>query len=134
MQKRRNESKDGAAKQQRDQLWRNFATLAKINLFTEKYATVQILSLQVIGRILKKSNPCSHQRDGIYRANIVSRNLLVPSQPSPFHDQLYFDFLKAHNILTLCRMPMDLEFILKWIKSVIGCALYIFHLSGWKSH
>ena len=42
MQKRRNESKDGAAKQQRDQLWRNYATLAKINLFTEKYATVQI--------------------------------------------------------------------------------------------
>ena len=24
---------------------------------------------------------------------------------------------------------MDLVFVLKWIKSVIGCALYIFHLS-----
>ena len=26
-------------------------------------------------------------------------------------------------------MPMDLVFVLKWVKSVIGCALYIFHLS-----
>ena len=25
---------------------------------------------------------------------------------------------------------MDLVFVLKWVKSVIGCMLYIFHLSG----
>ena len=27
-------------------------------------------------------------------------------------------------------MPMDLVFVLKWVKSVIGCTFYIFHLSG----
>ena len=26
-------------------------------------------------------------------------------------------------------MPMNLVFVLKWVKSVIGCSLYIFHLS-----
>ena len=27
-------------------------------------------------------------------------------------------------------MSMDLVFVVKWVKSVIRCALYIFHLSG----
>ena len=27
-------------------------------------------------------------------------------------------------------MSMDLVFVLKWVKSVIACTLYIFHLSG----
>ena len=26
-------------------------------------------------------------------------------------------------------MPMDLVFVLKWVKSVVGCVPYIFHLS-----
>ena len=26
---------------------------------------------------------------------------------------------------------MDLVFVLKWVKSVIGCMLYMFHLTGW---
>ena len=38
-----------------------------------------------------------------------------------------FWFLKAHNILTLCRCQW---IVLKWVKSVIVCTLYIFHLSG----
>ena len=32
-------------------------------------------------------------------------------------------------------MPMDLVFVLKWVKSDTGCLLYTFHLSGknvWK--
>ena len=30
-------------------------------------------------------------------------------------------------------MSMDLVFVLKWVKSVIGYALYIFHLSALKT-
>ena len=31
-------------------------------------------------------------------------------------------------------MPMVLVFVSIWIKSVLRCSLYIFHLSGWRSH
>ena len=40
-------------------------------------------------------------------------------------------FFKRHNILTMCRCQwMDLVFVLIWVKSRVGCLLYLFHLSG----
>ena len=69
----------------------------------------------------------STERWNVDRACIVCRNLC--SLVCPFHDSLDFDFLKAHDILTL-----DLEFVLKWVKTVIGCMLYIFHLSAHYRH
>ena len=54
---------------------------------------------------------------------------MVSSSSSPFHDAR-FRFYKSTHILTL-QIPMDLVFVLKWVKSVIRCVLYVFHFSGW---
>ena len=64
------------------------------------------------------------RRDGIYRARIIYRNILVSSQPwlSP-----HFIFKSTH--LNTLQMPVDLVFILKWVKSAIRCALNVFHLT-----
>ena len=48
-----------------------------------------------------------NQRDGIYRASIICRNLW--SQ--------------------VIKISMVLVFVLIWVKSVLRCLLYIFHLS-----
>ena len=46
-----------------------------------------------------------------------------------------FWFLKVHNILTLCGCWwIDWMFVLKWVKSVIGCVLYLVHLSVFISY
>ena len=50
------------------------------------------------------------------------------SQVSPFNDSLYLNYIKALNILTLCRCFV--LFVLKLVKSVKGCMLYVFYLSA----
>ena len=72
----------------------------------------------------------SSKRDGIYRAGIVYINLLVSNQPSPFHDFHYIFIFNSTQHLNTLQIPVDLVFVLKWVKCVIGCALYIFHLYG----
>ena len=76
-----------------------------------------------IGRTLES------QRHGIYRGLIIYRNILVSSWPSPFHDSLYFYVFISTQHLNALQMTMDLVFVLKWVESVIGCVLYIFHHS-----
>ena len=44
-----------------------------------------------------------------------------------------FTILNSTQHLNNLYRFMDLMFVLEWIKSVIGCALYIFHLSSWSS-
>ena len=71
----------------------------------------------------------TYQRDGIYRAGIIYRNLFVSSQHSTFNEFQYILILSTQHLNPL-YMPMDLVFVLKQVKSVTGCTLYIFHLSG----
>ena len=69
------------------------------------------------------------ERWNIQSAHHLQKSM-VSCQPSPFHDTLNFDFFKSTRNLNTLQMQMDLVFILKWVKSVISCALYIFYLSG----
>ena len=63
-------------------------------------------------------------------ACIIYRNILFSRLPIPFHWlSIYLDFIKAPHPNTL-YMPMDLVFVLKWLKCVIGSVLYMYHLSG----
>ena len=49
------------------------------------------------------------------------------AQPiSYFHNVLFFKSTQHHYSL---QMPMVLVFVLKWVKCVLRCPLYIFHLS-----
>ena len=60
------------------------------------------------------------QRDGIYRASIICRNPWSQVSLPHFITFTMFWFLS-----------MVLVFVLIWVKSVLRCQLYIFHLCGW---
>ena len=47
--------------------------------------------------------------------------------------EIYWSLVSLADSMTFTIFDtlLDLVIVLKWIKNVIGCVLYIFHLYGW---
>ena len=65
---------------------------------------------------------------GIYRVLIIYRNLWALVRLAISWRNKFWFFKSPQHLNTL-EMQMDLVFVLKWVKSIIKCVLFIFHLS-----
>ena len=76
-----------------------------------------------------KGKQCLGLPERWYRARMVYRNLWYIVSLAHFGHTKFWFFESSQHLNTL-ELPMDLVFVLKWVKSILCFALYIFHLSA----